>query len=332
MHWYTLFLTILLTLSTFLRCGALIDKATAQKINPQWCDQGRILVAVLSAAENTERRAAIRETWGQQFKSAGHHVFFIIGHSSGTLAEENEAEQAYNNDLFFVDTHESFKSLTYKTAAFVKAISFFSRTVGRSSYTLKTDDDTYIHMEALERRLLEICTKRNRIRFARQLFFGNKIASGYHAHFLLGYIESNRGPVRDQQNKYFVPVEQYGADKYPTYPQGSMYIADTALFEELSTKKLYDEFSMEDVSMGGWIEANQLDVLFIHEPRLWPYAGCSEKHISSHKITSSDFRCLATKSKDCTCEILDQNPLANPDMVDAILNAHTLRGSQPIVA
>ena len=102
--------------------------------NPQ-----RIVVGVLSAAQNTASRHMIRSTWAQ----AQQNIFFLV---AGPW-EDVSREFSVHGDLLWLDMKESYYyGLTYKTGVFLHAVDKY---VEQYSYAFKTDDDSYVVIEKL---------------------------------------------------------------------------------------------------------------------------------------------------------------------------------------
>lgn len=107
--------------------------ATALKSNalPQG-PKYKLLVLVVSAVKNRERRDAIRETWGRPDGNVGM-LFAVSRH------RRLSAEKLVHGDILEVDAPDEYRSLSRKLlAAFsgVRAVRF--------EYLLKCDDDTFV--------------------------------------------------------------------------------------------------------------------------------------------------------------------------------------------
>jgi Galactosyltransferase len=98
-----------------------------------------IVVGVLSAKQHKEERNSIRETWSYRRKN----VFFILAGDWKDVEEEFLDHQ----DIIWISTREGYYKLTWKTQAFIVAM---AKHMKNFRHILKTDDDAYVRLAALE--------------------------------------------------------------------------------------------------------------------------------------------------------------------------------------
>lgn len=179
-------------LTIFLRSKQLTAVLEPQEISAL---EERQLIAcfVMSAPRNHHARNAIRMTWGRLIKP----IFLIgIGDSETANAITKEAQEF--NDIIVEDFIDSYFNLTIKTAFAMKN---FLRHFEDSKYFMKIDDDVYLNVDNLQRMVEHDA-----------------------ADALIGRIALNLKPIRDNDNKWFVPKFLYPEDEYPPFLRGSAYI------------------------------------------------------------------------------------------------------------
>lgn len=148
---------------------------------------------VMSAPKNSRSRSAIRKTWGRLIKP----LFLIaIGDNETMSAVSHEAQEF--DDIIIEDFIDSYFNLTIKTAFAMKN---FLRHFEDSKYFMKIDDDVYMNVENL-RQLLEHAP----------------------SDALIGRVEYNKKPLREKDNKWFVPQFLFPDDEYPPYLDGPAYV------------------------------------------------------------------------------------------------------------
>lgn len=116
-----------------------------------------VLLVVVSAAKNLEKRALIRRTWAKHpklRKSRWLYVIFLIG----SLVNEDEEDQdtqiliqqesTTHGDLVQVNVIDSYKNLTLKSVAMLH---WAHTNCASAQLVIKCDDDNYVNYEALAR-------------------------------------------------------------------------------------------------------------------------------------------------------------------------------------
>lgn len=116
-----------------------------------------LVILILSAPKNLERRTVIRETWlalGKNAASTSSYRFkhyFVMG-SLGLTGDEVlhlSAEQSEFGDILILPVYDSYKNLTEKVLrSFEWLDEQFDYGLGYK-YTLKCDDDSFVNLPAL---------------------------------------------------------------------------------------------------------------------------------------------------------------------------------------
>lgn len=103
------------------------------------------VILVHSAPNNTEKRQAIRDTWGQ--KDSRSRLFFVLGAVNLTsLQNELLLENKQFQDLIqgnFIDTYQN---LTYKH---IMSLKWFKDNCPEVKFLFRTDDDIIINMQTV---------------------------------------------------------------------------------------------------------------------------------------------------------------------------------------
>ena len=160
-----------------------------------------VVVGVLSAAANADRRQMIRSTWGNNQKS----VFFLVAGEWDKVSEEFFE----HSDLIWIDTEEGYYNteegyygITQKTALFLVVVDQVTKLLKTEySYALKTDDDSYVALDRIRKYLADL----------KEL--GKDYAGKFTAHDCVA-------PLRDPQNRYSVSFEEYPEPSFSQYAQG----------------------------------------------------------------------------------------------------------------
>ena len=184
---------------------------------------GKVIVGVLSSAKNRDRRNTIRDTWANH--EGGRGIFFVV---SGPW-EEIEEEHRNHQDLIWIEDEEDFLLITYKTGMFVQVLNAMANDLGLNyTHALKTDDDSYVAMERLER------------------YLGEEEGIDY-----WGNCGHYTRPFRDPDHKYVVSREEYSRDFFPPYCQGGAIVLSRKMIECAAIEMGKTPFlSMEDVFLG----------------------------------------------------------------------------------
>ncbi|CAB0045342.1 unnamed protein product [Trichogramma brassicae] len=129
-----------------------------------------LLVMIHSAPGNSDKRNVIRKTWGQRRPEVA--VYFVLGRSD-EYASRLDGENQRHGDLIQGSFEDTYRNLTYKHVSTLKWItqhcssklytigaSFYIRyrtivdvssldRLTGAKYILKTDDDVFVHTQAL---------------------------------------------------------------------------------------------------------------------------------------------------------------------------------------
>ncbi|XP_063050545.1 N-acetyllactosaminide beta-1,3-N-acetylglucosaminyltransferase 4-like [Engraulis encrasicolus] len=205
-------------------------------LSPTPCEEDvHLLLVIKSTAMQIERRAALRETWGQAGFVQGRRVklLFLMGRSKEDVRGYNiepmlQWENRRHGDILQWDFLDSFFNLTLKELGF---LDWYSESCRSAQFVFKGDDDVFVNTH----NLLEFL-------------------SGHspNEHLFTGDIIPIAWPIRNRNRKYFIPVEMFPNGKaYPAYAGGGGYLMSrkTVLGLKEAAKDI-ELFPIDDVYTG----------------------------------------------------------------------------------
>ena len=115
-----------------------------------------IFIAVISAADNFEKRAIIRQTWANDLNSAWNRTLtgfagfaFILGGTQDKMIQKKiEEENATNKDIIQIDMIDVYRNLPIKIAGLLNWL--YQNCANFKGFILKVDDDIYVSVRTLE--------------------------------------------------------------------------------------------------------------------------------------------------------------------------------------
>ncbi|KAH9296004.1 hypothetical protein KI387_039592, partial [Taxus chinensis] len=194
-----------------------------------------LFIGVFSTGNNFNRRMAIRRSWMQYevIRSGGVAVRFFVGMDKNKRVNEELWKEARTyGDIQLVPFVDYYNLITLKTIA----ICTYGTKVVSAQYIMKTDDDTFVRVDAVLSALNKTDTRKG---------------------LLYGLISFDSHPHRSQDSKWYISQEEWRQDSYPPWAHGPGYIIseDTARFVIRGhQEKRLKLFKLEDVAMGIWIE------------------------------------------------------------------------------
>jgi len=110
-----------------------------------------LLILVTSSLTHSDRRLAIRETWGRQQEKV--RTLYLLGNTAvpdEALEEEINTENENYNDILRENFLDTYQNLTLKTLGGIKWAAIFCP---QAKFVLKTDDDMYVNVPLLRTHL-----------------------------------------------------------------------------------------------------------------------------------------------------------------------------------
>ncbi|KAM9358154.1 lactosylceramide 1,3-N-acetyl-beta-D-glucosaminyltransferase A [Symphorus nematophorus] len=256
-------------------------------------DDVLLLLFVKSSPENSERRQAIRDTWGNESfvrseLGASVRVVFAlgvhpdVGHRSSVQRALLQEDQAYR-DLIQQDFLDTFHNLTAKL---LLQFHWGHDYCPQARFLMSADDDIFVHMP-------------NLVKYLRQLLTSQSGAKD----LWVGHVHRGAPPIRRKDSKYHVPSELYPWPAYPDYTAGAGYVVsgDVAAKIYQATLVLNSSMYIDDVFMGICAKAMgvspQEHVYFSGEAKA-PYHPCIYDHMITSHGHATDVRSLWQAATD----------------------------------
>lgn len=219
--------------------------------------QPQVLIAVQSAPQNAKLRNEVRRTWGDTCRSihqAWCSLIFVLGSLSSESENQNSSdlqseilqESGKYGDILQENFDDSYNNLTIKSIYILKY--FVSEAEDQNQFLLKTDDDSFVHLEALwDLAKSRLEKKSNNLMGYLQL--------GLKKHH---YLPLAHKPTKSnlQKNgkwlKWLIPTYMYNKRFFPQFLSGSGYLvtksAATCLLQKSKTIPIVH---LEDVYITG---------------------------------------------------------------------------------
>ncbi len=209
------------------------------------------LIMINSAPGYIDRRHAIRHSWLQYLNTQLNVAArFVVGTPSNTdiMTKLNE-EQQLNDDIVLVNVKDSYATLLQKMTAFIRwALERYT-----FRYFMHVDDDSFVRVDLLTQLSLPI----------------NKLYWGYM--WNLTQESSHTKPIRDDQNKSYMPEAEYPINEYPAFASGCGFILSLDIIKWINKNtdwlKMY---RIIDAGIGIWVQILQ-DITYIHSNQVSPY-------------------------------------------------------------
>lgn len=187
-----------------------------------------LLILVLSAPPNSDRRTVIRRTWGNDRSvQMRWKTVFLVGQALGSnsQSENIDAESTIYGDVIRGSHIDHYHNLTLKTQMGLEWASGYCD----FNYLLKVDDDVFVNPYNLLDHLGKPDTQVTNLYMGRCFFNGTVLRVGKHG----------------------VTTKEYSASTYPAYCNGPAYLLSSDLVHKLvELFDTYIPFRLEDVYIG----------------------------------------------------------------------------------
>ncbi|XP_040273395.1 N-acetyllactosaminide beta-1,3-N-acetylglucosaminyltransferase 3 isoform X1 [Bufo bufo] len=193
-----------------------------------------LLLAIKSSPGNYERRAVIRQTWGEETSYGGAHVrrIFVSGTSKNEredkhLRQLQKIESETYRDILQWDFHDTFFNLTLKQFLFHMWLDEYCP---GANFIFNGDDDVFVNTI-------------NVVAYLR----GNEADR----HLFVGQLIANVGPIREPNSKYYVPIQVTASNAYPMYCGGGGILMSRYTAHAIHNKSQDIQlFPIDDVYLG----------------------------------------------------------------------------------
>ena len=233
----------------------------------------RLLVVILSAAENCEIRDKIRKYGWLQRKRESVSVqhYFLVGLDLKLdLVEEMEMYK----DIVIWPGPESYRNIVHKLAWFLGKLQY-TGSAHSYDFLVKLDDDSYLNLYKLEQYLVNVSP--NKPWYGGECIF-NKIVY--------------------RTGKYAVDPYHYPHAHFPTYAAGAGYVLSAELVRRMvAVMWRVPQFAVEDAYMGVVSNITNTAVLclngFYHGD--WKeYTEVLHSAVLLHKVKSNDIQLISS--------------------------------------
>lgn len=211
--------------------------------------QPQLTIIVKSALRNTERRQAIRKTWGFEKRFSDVHlkrVFMLgISHDESLMAAiSSEAQQ--NGDIVQADFLDTYYNNTIKT---MMAMRWVVDHCSYSQYYLFVDDDYYVSMKNVLRFIAHPSVYPG-YAITLNSMWEHKLKRAQQERLYAGYVVESR-PLRYKFSKWYVSLTEYPFSKWPPYvTAGAFILSRAALFDLYYVSQYTQHFRFDDIYLG----------------------------------------------------------------------------------
>ncbi|KAK9888470.1 hypothetical protein WA026_000719 [Henosepilachna vigintioctopunctata] len=296
-----------------------------------------LIILILSAPKNVERRNVARETWlplkdrGQEniqdSKKFKVKHFFVIG-NLGLNSNEHfnlNVEQIKYNDILLLPIQDTYQHLTLKV---LKSFTWINEQFDFGldfKYVLKCDDDSFVRVDNLihEIQSIELLYLKSKLSSVIKISEENK------SPYIQTNIQINNNETVKNLSIYWgyfdgrATIKKHGkwkeenwiaCDRYIPYALGGGYILSKNLITYIAKNVDYLRmYNSEDVSIGLWL-STVTNILRIHDVRFdteWASRGCQNFYLISHKLSAKNMRDMTSNLKQnnflCTKEQFIRN-------------------------
>lgn len=201
---------------------------------PDDVSEPQVLIAVQSAPKNKELRQEVRRTWGgacQNIHGSWCSVIFVLGlPDDPDLQYQLESESAEHNDILQDNFHDSYNNLTLKTIFILKYYVRASDALG-NKFLLKTDDDSFVHLEALWD-----LAKARMVKKSNNLMGYLQLGLKKHHYLPLAHKPTKSNLKKKAWFKWLIPTYMYNKRFFPQFLSGSGYLVTRSAAECLLLK------------------------------------------------------------------------------------------------
>ena len=218
-----------------------VGVSPAQTPFPQ--EHHTLVVMILSAFANQDRRNVIRSTWMNSYVDSKKKFYlkFVIGtlQLNSSQMDMLLAEEALNHDILILNDHyDAYNTLTMKV---LQSLTWINDNLNYS-YVLKSDDDCFARLDLIEEELTRRSSEKG-------LYWG---------FFVGNHFPHSSGKWKE--DRWFT------CDKYLPYALGGGYVLSADVVRKISLlSDMMMIYNNEDASVGAWTSA--LDIERKHDFR-----------------------------------------------------------------
>ncbi|XP_051551782.1 beta-1,3-galactosyltransferase 1-like [Myxocyprinus asiaticus] len=203
---------------------------------PELCERKSpfLVLMIPLTLKDTEARAAIRRTWGQEGLIPNVNILrlFVIGQqaqSNPVLQEHLERESKEYGDIIQMDFVDTYQNLTIKTMMIMHWIATYCQCAW---YAMKIDADNFLSVPYL-------------------VDYLHAQGESSRKDYITGSVIKNGHPVRNSRSKWYLSEDLYPDTSYPPYLSGAAYVFSTDLARKIEmASRFVQPIPLEDVYVG----------------------------------------------------------------------------------
>ncbi|XP_968057.1 beta-1,3-galactosyltransferase 6 [Tribolium castaneum] len=271
-----------------------------------------LIILILSAPKNLDRRNVIRQTWLQlvdtnaedeniKFKMKHYFVIGSLGLSVDDILHLT-SEQSQFSDILILPMYDSYENLTMKV---VKSFEWLDEQFDYGlgfRYVLKCDDDSFVRLDKLSTEIANV----ELIYLKSDLKYVKSLAENDASPFIRSNVQINRDGTKNELQLYWgyfhgsAKIKTAGkwkepnwitCDRYVPYALGGGYILSKKLISFIAKNRdSFRQYNSEDVSVGAWL-APVTNILRLHDIRFdteWTTRGCQNFYLITHNISKEE--------------------------------------------
>ncbi|RZC39688.1 Galactosyl T domain containing protein [Asbolus verrucosus] len=273
-----------------------------------------LIVLILSAPKNLDRRNVIRQTWLQLYDTGpqNEHVkfkmkhYFVIGSFGLTVDEilHLSTEQSQFSDILILPMYDSYENLTIKV---LKSFEWLNEQYEYGlgfKYVLKCDDDSFVRLDKLASEIvnIELIYLKSDLEHVKALIEDtsspfirtnaqiNNDATKNNLQLYWGYFNGN---AKIKMTGKWKESNWIACDRYIPYALGGGYILSKQLVTVIAKNhENLRHYNSEDVSVGIWLSP-LTNTLRIHDIRFdteWITRGCQNFYLITHNISKEEMQ------------------------------------------
>ncbi|ESO85386.1 hypothetical protein LOTGIDRAFT_56334, partial [Lottia gigantea] len=184
-----------------------------------------LLILIFSHCDAKQNRDTLRQTWltYSNKNTANIRYMFLLGEGSANQNSKSKMEAEIHRDVLLGNFQDTYTNLTLKT---VMGLQWVVHICNQTKFILKTDDDVWVNVPMLLKRL--------------ETFRSTTFTLG-------GMCQLGR-PHRDMNSKYYVSHKDYPSDVYPPFCTGTGYVTTPNVAAKIiNMSAVVPYFHLEDI-------------------------------------------------------------------------------------
>ncbi|XP_048751459.1 beta-1,3-galactosyltransferase 5-like [Ostrea edulis] len=241
------------------------------------------LVLITTAHQNTDRRAALRDTWLSLTRqnTADVRYAFLLGFTPNIKIQiAVQRENLFYRDIIQEDFIDTYHNLTLKT---MMGFKWASTKCKDAKFVMKTDDDMFVNLISLKKII-----RKNENTLQKSI---------------AGFCNLIRIPIREKSSKWYMSYENYPHKKYPVYCSGTGYVTSMNVVHRVyNVSKNIPFVFLEDVYVSLCMRKLGFNMIHMEGFNTVPLKpGCmykTNKIVTSHRVPPKIMRNIWRNCKD----------------------------------